>query len=333
MPKVSVLMPVYNAEPYLAQAIDSIINQTFTDWELIIINDGSTDGSETVIQKYEDNRIYYLKNDTNLGLIKTLNKGIDLCAGKYIARMDADDIALAERLSLQIDFLDKYPQYIMCGTNATVINNNGLNTGKIRNLCESSLLKINLLFSVPFIHPSILIRKDILENNRYDESYKHVEDYELWCRIAKCGNISNINKDLMLYRWHDTNVSVLNNETQVRLTNKIITAQLQQLGLEPSEEDLYCHRITFQLYSLGKKRNISLSGFDKISAWFSKLINQNKVYKKYDQRDFIAFLWCRWIVLCLSQQKYSLLIFPKFASLNPIVLGKVLKIILFLKNK
>lgn len=325
-------MPVYNAGQYLSQAIDSICSQSFTDWELILINDGSTDDSEAIISRYKDNRIYYVKNPVNLGLIKTLNKGIDLCGGEYIARMDADDISLPERLRKQIDFLDAHPDYLMCGANASVINNDGEMTGKIRNLAENNFLQINLLFSPSFVHPTVMIRREVLEKIRYDEAYKHVEDYELWCRIAKQGKIANLKEELLAYRWHDSNVSVLNNELQDKLKDQIIKEELKSLDIIPTEEDLYCHKITFRLYSMGSRQEISVAQFNDISAWFSKLIRQNKAIGNYNRKDLIAFLWARWIVLCLSQKKYIRMV-PPFASLNPAVLIKLLKLILFLKNK
>jgi glycosyltransferase involved in cell wall biosynthesis len=333
MPKVSILMPVYNAELYITQAIESIIAQTFTDWELILIDDGSTDRSEAILRKYKDSRIYYLRNKENIGLIRTLNRGIDYCAGEYIARMDADDISFCDRLEQQVRFLDKHPSHIMCGTNALVINNYNDVTGRIRNLASNNLLQINLLFSDPFVHPSMMIRRDILVTNRYDERYKHVEDYELWCRIAGLGLIANLKKELFLYRWHDSNVSVLNADTQSRLKDKIIIDGLKKLDIQPNEEELYCHKITFRLYALGKKQDVSIDQFANIASWFSKLVRQNKIKSKYSHSDFVAFLWGRWAVLCISQKRYGKMFFPKFASCNPIVLMKLIKLVCFLSRK
>lgn len=333
MPKVSVLMPVYNAEQYLARAIDSIIAQTFKDWELILIDDGSCDDIMSVLSKYDDERIYYVKNPVNMGLIKTLNRGIDYCEGEYIARMDADDISHPDRLKYQVDFMDKHPQYLMCGTNATVIDNNEQETGKIRNLTDNNFLQINLLFSPPFVHPSVIVRTEVLQTNRYDERYKHVEDYELWCRIARLGKVANISKALLQYRWHDSNVSVLNSKAQDVLKDKIITNELRRFDLEPTEDELYCHKITFNLYQLGKKTDIDISKFDEIADWFSKLLERNKVKNIYKQPDFTAFLWARWAVLCVSQKKYNKALVPPFASYNIKVLIKLLKLLSFLSRK
>lgn len=333
MPKVSVLMPVYNAGQYIARAIESILWQSYRDWELILINDGSTDDSESIICQYEDERIFYLKNEKNLGLIKTLNKGIDYCHGEYIARMDADDIALPDRFGQQVSFLDKHPEYLMCGTNAAVIDNNERRTGKIRNLTTNDYLQINLLFSPPFVHPSVMIRTETLKNNRYDEAFRHVEDYELWCRIARLGKVANIGKDLLEYRWHDSNVSVLHNKVQEELKDKIIVRELKTLDIQPTEEELYYHRITFRLYHLGNKKDIDITGFQGVSDWFSKLLQQNKSRKIYKQSAFTAFLWARWVVLCISQKKYGKALLPAFKTLNPNVLVKLLRLVLFLSKK
>lgn len=334
MTKVSILMPVYNAERYLAQAIKSVLAQSFTDWELILINDGSIDKSESIIKQFEDDRIYYLKNTSNIGLIKTLNKGIDLCQGKYIARMDADDISHPDRLKKQVDFMENNPNYLMCGTDAAVIDNNNTRTGRIRNLTRNSLLKINLLFSTPFIHPSVMIKNEVLKQNKYDESYKHVEDFELWCRIAKLGKIANIQKDLIDYRWHNTNVSVVNNRIQSELKKKIITDELVTLlDIYPSEKELYCHMITFNLYHMGNKLDISVDDFNDIDIWFSKLIRQNYAKKVYNQTNLIAFLWSRWFVLCVSQNKFSQAFSPSFATYKFTVLSRLFRLTLFLRKK
>lgn len=333
MPKVSVLMPVYNAEQFLAEAIDSIIQQSFQDWELIIIDDGSTDNSAFIISQYKDNRIYYLKNKENIGLIKSLNLGIDLCDGEYIARMDADDIATPNRLTLQAAFMDKHPRHILCGSNALVIDKKNEITGRIKNLTHNNYLQINLLFSVPFIHPSMLIRRKALADDKYNENYLHVEDFELWCRLSQKGEIANINRFLLNYRWHNTNVSVLNSEIQEKLKDKIITEQIQRLGLIPNNEELECHKITFNLYKFGNKLKISFEDMRKVEIWFSKLISKNREQKLFKNSHFIAYLWSRWCVLCISQKKYFKMLIPSFASLNPVILCRLIGLIFFLKQK
>jgi hypothetical protein len=246
--------------------------------------------------------------------------------------MDADDIALPDRLRRQVDFLNAHPEYLMCGTNAAVIDNRGKRTGIIRNLVDDDFLRISLLFSPSFVHPSMMIRSEVLQRNRYDEDYKHVEDYELWCRIARQGKIANLNSELLEYRRHDSNVSVLNSKVQDELKDKIMTNELKRLDIVPTADELFCHTITFRLYHLGRKTDVSVTRFEAVAEWFAKLICQNRQKGVYNRNNFAAFLWARWIVLCVSQKKYGKVI-PPFASFRPAILGKLVKLMLFLKDK
>lgn len=327
-------MPVFNAEKYLQEAIDSIIQQSFTDWELIIINDGSSDSSEDIIKSYTDTRIKYYQNEKNTGLISTLNKGIDLCQGEYIARMDADDISEKERFNIQITFLKENKEYAMCGSYAKVIDENNNQIGKILNLSTNNYLQINLLFSVPFIHPSIMIRSDVLKKNYFNSEYKHAEDYELWCRIANSYKVANIPKFLLKYRWHTTNVSVTNAEIQENIKNRIIFQQLQNIKLQPSEKELLLHKVSFQQFD--SKTEISKKAFEdflELDIWFKKIIEANKKLPRYNESSLIAFLWSRWIVLCISQKKYGKALAPQFTRYSFSIISKLLNLLLFLKNK
>ncbi|QIK54208.1 glycosyltransferase [Dysgonomonas sp. HDW5B] len=334
MPKLSIIMPVFNTEKYLREAIDSIIQQSFTDWELLIINDGSTDSSENIIQSYTDKRIQYHRNDQNIGLISTLNKGIDICTGDYIARMDADDISEKDRFKIQLAFLAENKEYAMCGSYAKVIDENNNETGKILNLQTNDFLQINLLFSVPFIHPSMMFRREVLKNNYFDPKYKHAEDYELWCRIANNYKIANIPDYLLRYRWHTNNVSVTYSQIQENIKNKIICKELQNIGLQPSEKELYLHKITFQQFdSKTEVVKQKFEDYSQLDSWFWKIIDSNKNKQKYNEASLIAFLWSRWIVLCISQKKYNQIWKPKFASYNLSVLYRTFNLLIFLKKK
>lgn len=202
---VSVVLPAYNAELYLKEALDSILQQTFTNFELIILNDGSTDSTEDIILSYEDSRIVYVKNQENLGLIGTLNKGISLAKGKYIARMDADDIALPKRLSKQISFLEANTQYGVVGAFAQIIDSKEIYKVPITN----EAIKAFLYIDSPFIHPSVVIRKDLLSSNLYDHQYHRIEDYELWVRLSAQTKFYNIPEILLKYRVLDGSESSL----------------------------------------------------------------------------------------------------------------------------
>ncbi len=268
-PLISVLLPVYNSEAYLSDAIESILSQTFINFELIILNDGSTDNSEAVISEFKDHRIIYIHSVTNEGLINTLNKGIDLCRGKYIARMDADDVSAAERLQLQYDLMENNPDVIVCGTG--IINFDINKKEDVVNVYENDTdLKVELIFSCPFAHPTVLIRTDIIHNRkiRYNQDFKFAEDYELWTRLCNEGKMRNINLPLLRYRKHANQVSEISAVKQQITANKIRKNYLQLLKINFTESELEIHNIFCTSEKLSQ-----LSLF-KTSQWLKKLVQQ-----------------------------------------------------------
>lgn len=204
-PAVSVILPAYNAERFLKDSIDSILNQTFKDFELIILNDGSTDRTEDIILSYSDPRIRYVKNEQNLKLIKTLNKGIDLARGKYIARMDADDISLPTRFEKQVKYLETHDDIEMVGALAYMMKEDGTVTHVSRHYVtfHPDACQFASMFECQFVHPVCMLRAGILKKLRYSESEKamHSEDRELWSRMYLEGcRMSNIQEPLLKYR-------------------------------------------------------------------------------------------------------------------------------------
>lgn len=205
MKKLAVLMPTYNCAAYLKESIDSILNQTFCDFDFYIYDDCSTDNSSEIIKSYSDNRIFYRKNDSNLGISKTLNKGLEELLSKYefIARMDADDWAFPERLQQQIDFLDDNQSLVFCGTQGFWLNdmNKMPNSGWSYPL-NYNFIKLYLLFSASFGHSSILFRSKSLKINdlKYNEEIRTCEDWNLWVEISKIGIVQNMPDFLMKYR-------------------------------------------------------------------------------------------------------------------------------------
>jgi glycosyltransferase involved in cell wall biosynthesis len=208
-PVISVLMCVYNGEKYIAEAIESILDQTFVDFEFIIINDGSNDKTEEIILSYKDSRIKYVKNDTNLRLQASLNKGLQLCSGEFIARMDADDVCYPERLFTQLNFLRQNPSIGVLGTGFSLINGEGNFFQDIHFLSNPDLLQFTLFFFCPFAHPTIMMRAKIIkEHNGYRSEITHAEDYELWCRLMFVTQFTNLEQPLIKLRKHDTNASL-----------------------------------------------------------------------------------------------------------------------------
>jgi glycosyltransferase involved in cell wall biosynthesis len=199
-PKISVVMSVYNCEKYIKEAIYSILNQNFGDFEFIIINDGSTDKTREIIEEYKDERIKVI-NNKNKGLTKSLNEGIELAKGEYIARMDADDISLRERFEKQVEFLDFNTDIYMCGTWAEFIDENGVFLKDFKRPITDKEIKKELLFHNPFIHSSVMIRKSVFDKvGLYNESFRYAQDYELWTRVVAKLKTANLPEALLKYR-------------------------------------------------------------------------------------------------------------------------------------
>lgn len=245
--RVTILMPVYNAEKYLAEAIESILNQTYKDFELLIINDGSTDRSEEIIQEFSDIRISYMTNETNIGLIRTLNKGIGLIPSEYIARMDADDISLPTRLEKQIKFMDQHPEIMVSGTSIQFFNDQG----NIKDYIVKSdwqEIKTELLFQPALMHPTVIMRKKFISDGNffYNESHGNAEDYGLWLKISFNNKMSNIQEVLLKYRVNETGISQLarrNPELQDLVHMEIYKQAFTYLGIEVSTTELKAYRL------------------------------------------------------------------------------------------
>ena len=192
VPAVSVILPAYNCEKYIAKAIDSVLHQTFTDFELIIINDGSTDQTEKVVKSFSDPRILYQPNNTNKGLVFTLNKGIDIAKGRYIARMDGDDIAHRERFEKQLNYLYKKTDVDVLATVVTLIDENDNFSGTWRN-DERNIDEKDIRQQLPkdncIAHPTVMGKTEIFKKYKYNHKQSQSEDYDLWLRIVSDGII------------------------------------------------------------------------------------------------------------------------------------------------
>lgn len=208
-------MPVYNGESFLIESIESILKQTFKNFEFIIINDGSTDSSLNIIRKYaaQDSRIQVIDRQ-NKGLVVSLNEGISLAKGKYIARMDADDISLPERLEQQFEYLENNPEITILGTYIEAFGNEG-EEAELTNLWFNEKLisdNIHKKFSIgcPIAHPTVMMKTEFVKAEKYSYKYTIIEDYELWMRALKKGyKIANLDKVLLKYRVHNNSKSKL----------------------------------------------------------------------------------------------------------------------------
>lgn len=230
VPLVSVLMPAYNSEAFVGEAVASMLAQTFTDFELLIIDDGSTDSTRAVLEAIHDSRLRLVANPYNLGLIKTLNRGLELAAGHYIARMDADDVSAPERLERQVEFLESHPEVDVLGTMANLIDESGKTIGKLADYpTEADDVRAYLLRECCLIHPTVMFRKDVVRAlGGYDLSARHAEDYDLWLRLSDDHEIANLPEALVSYRMHRNQVSVRNVATQHRGAQRCRSAALRR---------------------------------------------------------------------------------------------------------
>lgn len=207
-PIISVIMPVFNGEKFLKSSIKSILDQTYKNFELIIINDGSKDSSLDIIKNFKDKRVKVINNVHNLGITKSLNKGIRISKGEFIARCDADDINFPNRFNTQLKFLRYNRQFAIVGSNATLIDEDGKSITNTEISDTSKILKRSMFIKNNVIHSSVMFRKEVLEDvGLYDEFFVAAEDYELWLRILSKRKIHNLKNVLIQRRIHNQAVT------------------------------------------------------------------------------------------------------------------------------
>ena len=240
MSEITVIMPTYNSEKYIIEAIESIRAQTFTDWNMLVINEyGSDDGTCAIVRKYEekDKRIQLIQNRKKLGLADSLNEGIKAATGKYIARMDADDIAHPDRFQKQWEYMEKHQDVIVLGT---AQHHFGPNTDRIhRPATDIGQLKANLLFMCDICHSTVMMRRDIfIENHLLYDSSCYAEDYELWTRALAYGKIINLPEVLGEYRWGTGNITKSKKRLLAKESGELVARNLKEhLQIELSEEE------------------------------------------------------------------------------------------------
>lgn len=307
---ISVVMPVYNGEKYLKEAIESILNQTYTNFEFIILNDGSTDKTEEIILSYDDARIVYVKNEENLQIVKTLNKGIALAKGKYIARMDADDISLPKRFEKQIKIMERNTEIGVCGTWLKTF-------GEREEIWDIPVLHeeiiMNMLFESSLMHPTVFIRKSILLPLKqvYDQAFNKVEDYELWIRLSKKTRFENIPEVLLHYRISDIyHERKEYKQVQISLANNLRGTYLAMNNFKYDKNDLIVHN------------NLVSGNFDandfiiNAKKWLLKIMQNNRDNKFVSQQVCKQILTKKFYVVCsvMLKEKETYPIFVGFVK-------------------
>jgi len=293
-PRVTVLMPVYNGESYLREAIESILEQTYTDFEFLIINDGSTDKSVEIVRSYKDSRIRLVQNENNIGLINTLNKGIDLSTGQYIARMDCDDISLPARIEKQVLFMENHPDVGVCGTWAETIGNANRNVYKYPTGPQK--IQSQLLFDSPLAHPSVMMRKTLLDkfDLRYPKEY-FTEDWYFWQMCSFHFPIGNIPEVLLEYRINPFSKSRANEESMLKSIKHIDRLNFENLQLDVTPQEADIHR------KLGFQTFPDNADFIKQSdLWLNRLKAANHNTAVYPEPAFSQMLAERLFTACTN---------------------------------
>jgi hypothetical protein len=240
MPLVSVIMPVYNGEKYIRPAVESILNQSFTEFEFIIIDDGSTDATATILDEYSDPRLIRLCQSTNQGYVYALNWGLAMARGAFIARQDADDISHPNRLALQIEQLQQRAEIVLIGAAYHTINEEGAHLKTYWPPTDDTSIRWQILFQNSFVHTAVMFRAAIIHqhNLSYNPELMPSEDYALWSQMLTYGQGANLAVPLVQYRRHSQQVSNTRSIRQKAAADRIAHTNLEQLGFTLTEKEL-----------------------------------------------------------------------------------------------
>lgn len=284
--KATVLMPVFNGEQHLKSSIESILNQTFKNFTLLIINDGSTDSSADIVKQINDSRIVFIENEVNMGIVKTLNRGIELINSEYIIRMDSDDIAKPERFKKQINFMDNNPNIAVSGTATSLFRVESKKKKRRIIPSKPSEVRSELFFNTPLQHPTVILRNSILKENEYlyRTKYKHSEDFGLWQEIATTYDIANLNEVLLDYRVHELSLTQQADKDITErdvIHQKIYKDYFNAWGISVTEADLTMWR-KFNSGRINMKR---VEEIKELNAFISK-VKQSIDWAFFDEAHF-----------------------------------------------
>jgi glycosyltransferase involved in cell wall biosynthesis len=244
-PKVSVLMNVFNGVAYVRDAITSILTQTFPDFELIVVDDGSTDGTSQVLSTIHDPRLRVVRQ-ANRGIAPTCAAHLPLCRGEYVARMDADDLARVDRLQRQVGFLDEHPEHTLCGSSLLIIDELARVVGRREYPVEDDAVRAVLLDFNPFAQSAVMFRREAaLTAGGYDSAAHYVEDYDLWLRMARRGRVHNLPEPLVAYRLHGEASKVKGTKRQLRATLELKNKAFVEYGYDPSLRNWFTYLAQF----------------------------------------------------------------------------------------
>src|SRR5690554_4815698 len=268
-PKVTVFMAAYNAEPFIAEAISSILRQSFESFELLIVNDGSTDKTVEVIQSFTDPRIKLIHNGTNKGLAYTRNRALEEAQGEFIAVLDSDDIAVLDRLRLQYDYMAQHPDIALCGGHATLIDEQGQLTGQRFIVPTGNAVGMEMFFGNPFINSAAMFKTAVLKEFRGYREFALAEDFDFFLRVSEKYPVANIDHLLVYYRVHGQNTSAIKPEKIRQIETNVLKDMYIRWGISVDEQFLDLH---YLLYA----KNYAAMNFAEILLVMTTLSQANK---------------------------------------------------------
>ena len=299
-PLVTVIMPVYNAEAYVGAAISSILNQTYKNLELLLADDGSTDNSRNVISSFKDARIRPFYFDSNQGYVSHLNRFLNEARGKYIARMDADDISLPERLSMQVDFLERNQQVGLCGTQIVEFDDNKSTHVASSYPVDDESLRVHLVMNSRLANPSVMFRRSLVQDQglKYEVSLVPAEDYFLWYQMSRRTKLVNLPQVLLKYRLHSNQITQRAKEVQRSSVDKIRAQVLTDLMGTVSKPDMELH-----LSLLNGDYEESLEYVLSAERWLRSVIGTNRKVGLYDPKLLTDLLGDVFFTMCTHLYK------------------------------
>ena len=298
---ISIIMPVYNSSNYLYDSINSIIRQSFKNYEYIIIDDGSKDDSFEIVKSFKDKRLKILRNKINLGVSKTQNIGIKHAKGKYIIRLDSDDIADRERIKIQYKFMERNPEIGVCGSWVKAFGNKKM---RLKYPLNNEDIKASLIFNSAFAQPSVIIRREVLYNNDilYNEKYSISEDYDLWERLSHVTKFANINKYLVKYCQHNAQTTKLLGSKEKVISSNIRKRVLLNMGITYSNKEYEIHSAISNWDLLKISQNIY-----SVEQWLYKLVVYANKLNNNSLNKIVVKKWndiCRYILTKRKRQNY-----------------------------
>lgn len=298
MPVVSVVIPIFNRERYLAQAMDSILAQTLTDFELLMVDDGSSDSSCEIVRAYTDPRIRLIRHERNRGVAAARNTGITEARGRYLAFLDSDDVAYPDRLQRQVEFLDRHPDYAAVGAWIDWMDEDGRPLGRIqRKAVAWDDIAAQRLFRPAIQNGAAMARTRILKRYRHDERFRVGEDFHLWARIASDHKMANLPRVLVRCRAHGQRITDQAQEERRAARIAIYGAQLDALGIAHTGEDLERHFRLRRMHKINYRPDEAY--LDWAERWLCALREANRHAKLYPEPAFSRVLGAFWAKACV----------------------------------